>query len=261
VGAWGPGLFSDDLACDVRGEYREMIEDGVPDEEATHRILERYKQEAADPDDGATFWLALAFTQSKIGRLDPSIRDHALQVIERGEGLHMWQDDPKLLAKRKAVLEKIRIQITGRQPPRRKLRKPKGQVTDLVPGDVILLRAANRCALLRVARLHQSRIGVIPVLVALDFEGTEPPPPEELRTLPDRPERKPKLLEPRPWDHIRFSVQSFQKIDYRNAGFERLGRIESRAGDESVPVNIYTHWSGLAVTLKSWLGAGADASR
>src|SRR3990172_5253641 len=167
MGAWGPGLFSDDLACDVRGEYREVLEDGVQDNEATRRILERYGEEAADPDEGPTFWLALAFTQSKLGRLDSMVRDRALQVIERGEGLHMWQEDPQVLAKRKVVLEKIKAQLTGLQPTRRKLRKPKRHMTNLVPGDVLSFRAAGRCALLRVARLHESRIAVSPILVAL----------------------------------------------------------------------------------------------
>jgi len=259
MGAWGPGLFSDDLACDVRGEYRELIEDGVPDDEANQRILERYAEEVADPDEGPTFWLALAFTQSKLGRLNPEVRDRALQVIERGEGLHMWLDDTKLLAKRKAVLEKVKVQIVGPQPPRKKLRRPRRHVTDLVPGDVLSFRVEGRCALLRVARLHESRIAVAPILVVLDFEGTEPPLSKDLSTLADRPEGSPRLLDPPPpWYRTRFHVQVLDKNDYRDTGFERVGRVEARPGDESVPARAYTHWAGLATTLRGWLPSHAQ---
>lgn len=37
LGVWGPGIFSDDLACDLRDEYRELVADGLSGEEATDR--------------------------------------------------------------------------------------------------------------------------------------------------------------------------------------------------------------------------------
>jgi hypothetical protein len=62
VGVWGAGLFSDDLAGDVRDHYRELLEDGTGD----------------------------------------------------GAELEIWKrDNPKLLAKRRAVLAKARAQPTG----------------------------------------------------------------------------------------------------------------------------------------------------
>src|SRR5947209_8139499 len=147
MGAWGPGLFSDDLAMDVRSEFRELIEDGVGDAEATRRIIEAHAGSIEDPDEGPTFWIALAFTQSKLGRLDAMVHDRALEVIERGEGLHLWDHDPKLLAKRKEALEKVSAQLTGPQPPRKRVRPPSRRVTDLVSGDVLLFRAGTRCTL------------------------------------------------------------------------------------------------------------------
>ncbi len=263
MGAWGPGLFSDDLACDVRSDYREMIEDGVPDDEATRRILEQYEEEAADADEGAVFWLALAFTQSKLGRLNPHVRDRALRAIQRGEGLHMWREDPKLLEKRKAALERVRIQLTGPQPAHRKLRKPTRHVTDLVPGDVLAFGAGGRCTLLRVARLEESRIAVTPILVALDFDGTDPPQGAALQALRDRPELRTGLPGPprRPWDDTRFCVIYLPKADYRDAGFQRAGHIEPRPGDETLPFRTYMGWKLLATTLEWELGVGRDESR
>ena len=63
MGAWGPALFSDDLACDVRDEYRGLIEDGIDDDAATRQILNSQADALNDPDEGPVVWLALAVTQ------------------------------------------------------------------------------------------------------------------------------------------------------------------------------------------------------
>ncbi len=254
MGAWGPGLFSDDLALDVRGDYRELIEDGVDDEEAGRRILEKYVESSDDPDEGPTFWLALAFTQSKLGRLDSRVKDRALAIIERGEGLHVWEDDPKLLAKRKVVLGKVKAQLTGPQPPCRKLRPPSRHVTDLVAGDVLLFRTGERCALLRVARIEDHRLSVAPILVALDYDGAEPPSVERINQLPDQPEARPAIrFTPSPWATTRWRPMVFKRVDYRNAGFVRLGRIERRPGDETLQPQSYGWWAALAEELTRFL--------
>ena len=49
MGAWGAGLFSDDSACDVRDHYRELIEDGVDDAEATRNTVEKFHEFLEDP--------------------------------------------------------------------------------------------------------------------------------------------------------------------------------------------------------------------
>lgn len=43
MGAWGPAIFSDDTACDIRSDYRELLEDGVDDAEATQRVISEYQ--------------------------------------------------------------------------------------------------------------------------------------------------------------------------------------------------------------------------
>ncbi len=39
MGAWGPALFSDDIARYVRDAYRALTEDGLDDDAATRQIL------------------------------------------------------------------------------------------------------------------------------------------------------------------------------------------------------------------------------
>jgi hypothetical protein len=125
MGAWGPALFSDDIACDVRDEYRALIEDGLRDDDATRQVLQSHADVLDDPDDGPVVWLALAVCQSRIGRLDPAVAERALQVISSGEGMSRWREQcPATEAKRTAALARARGQITGPQPPRRRLRPP-----------------------------------------------------------------------------------------------------------------------------------------
>src|SRR5215469_93571 len=141
VSAWGPGLFADDTACDVRDEYRALIEDGTGDDSAMRRILDAYADALEDPDDGPVIWLALAFTQSKIGRLDHNLATRALEIIDHDEGMSRWlEQGPNLEARRRAALAQVRAQLTGPQPRRKKLRPPWRHVTSLHAGDVLAYR-------------------------------------------------------------------------------------------------------------------------
>src|SRR5215470_13656360 len=140
MGTWGTDLFSDDTACDVRDEYREQIEDGVDDAEAMRATLAKFRTAFDDPECGAVCMIALAVTQSKIGRLDPGIRSQALAAIDNGADLAAWErDNPKALPKRRAVLEKARAQLIGPQPARKRLRPPRQRSCGLKAGDGLAL--------------------------------------------------------------------------------------------------------------------------
>ncbi|WP_127783698.1 DUF4259 domain-containing protein [Rhodococcus sp. X156] len=123
MGAWGTEIFSDDTAADVRGDYRELLEDEVPDEEATRRVVAEYQY--LDQDQAHVLWLALAAAQHQVGRLDEEVRRRALDVIDSGEGLQLWEEAGSTeLAGRKAALAALREQLTGPQPARKTLRRP-----------------------------------------------------------------------------------------------------------------------------------------
>ncbi|MEV0158272.1 DUF4259 domain-containing protein [Micromonospora sp. NPDC050686] len=253
MGAWGPGLFSDDTACDVRDEYREMLEDGVDNDEATQRMLDSYAGALDDPDEATSVWLALAVTQSKLGRLHPTVHDRAIAAIDSGADLARWSDNPRLAAKRRDVLEKARAQLTGPQPQRKKVRRPSRHVTDLQPGDVLSYCAANgNLALLRVARIDDERHSVAPVLVALDFTGTHMPSQPELDTLADKPEAPFRLdgSPLPPWASASWRVAVFNRMNYDAAGFHRAGRTIARLGDPAFHTRTYTSWQLLPGELE-----------
>ena len=160
MGVWGTDLFSDDVACDIRDHYRQLLEDSVEDSSATRLTLEKFELYLEEPD--AVALIAFAVTQSKLGRLEPDVRDRALAIIDTGADLAVWKrENPKLLPKRRAVIEKARAQLTGPQPARRRLRPPKRVLSGLAAGDVLALTLPRHLTLLRVVRVHAHRLGVL----------------------------------------------------------------------------------------------------
>jgi hypothetical protein len=242
---WGTDLFSDDLACDVRDYYRALLEDGVEDGAAVRQTVEAYR-EYLEESDGVAL-LALAVTQSKLGRLDPDIRDRALAVLDRGADLEAWEhDNPKLLPKRRAVLEKARAKLTGQQPLRRRLRPPKRISSGLAAGDVLALALPRHVALFRVVHVHEHRRGETPVLEELDFEGTEVPARDALEQLAPKLKDPVALVDPLSPDR-RFFAFVMQRIDWQHAGFRKVQTISARAGDEQAQVpSVGISWAVLA---------------
>src|ERR1700722_11442496 len=104
MGAWGTAIFSDDVACDVRDSYRQLVTDGLTGPAATKRLLLEWKEVLADEDDGPLFWLALAATQWQFGRLEARVKARALKIIANGSSLGRWsaEGEARFLRQRKA---------------------------------------------------------------------------------------------------------------------------------------------------------------
>jgi len=186
MGAWGPGIFADDEALDVRDDYRWYLADAQSDEGATDAIAKSYG--ASFDDLGATtaFWLALALTQWKMGRLDPRAKAAALRIIDEGIDLQRW-DGSKLRGKRAAALAKARETISSPQPPARPMPKPLPvQLPGWQFGEVVGVRARNgRLVLLHMIcyRRWTSLKVKAPVVSFLNWVASEPPTEEQLSTL------------------------------------------------------------------------------
>lgn len=107
MGAWGPGIFSDDTAADIRSDYRDLLEDQVPDDEATRRVINEYAH--LGPDEQHVLWIALAAAQHQVGRLDEDVRRRALDAIDTRQGLDLWAESgASALRKRRQALAKAR---------------------------------------------------------------------------------------------------------------------------------------------------------
>src|SRR4051812_18604342 len=114
MGAWDTAIFSDDVAADVREDWRDLILDGVDAAAASQKLIDDYAPARQDPDDAPVFWLALAAAQMETGRLQDDARDRALAVIDAGGDVQRWQqEDPALGRQREKVLTRLADKLRG----------------------------------------------------------------------------------------------------------------------------------------------------
>lgn len=247
MGAWGTGIFANDTAADIRGEYREHLEDQLPDAEATRLVIESfaYLQE----DNSAELWVALAAAQSQVGRLDDEVKASALAVIDQGSGLELWAEAGSTeLTKRVAALQKLREQLTGEQPAPKKLRRPwRYEETELVAGDVLSHTAADgRMVLFRVAGVVRSRVGDCPCLEWLDWTGRRAPGRWRLARL--KPVQAPATMS-MPERPVIYTVTRFLKkdLDWRACGFEHVTRLPNWPSNDQIPPHFSCAWRTLSL--------------
>ena len=176
MGAWGVALFSDDTACDVRDEYRAALTEGLTPDAARDRVLDRFADALADPEEGPVVRLALAATAWKLGRLDAETRDRALEVIARGVGMDRWAE-AGLDAKRARVLDNLAATLRQPQQAPAPMKPKRGFVSAWAVGEILGYRQATGLWLaLHVVGHSDGGAGVFAVVNMLDWTGEAGPP-------------------------------------------------------------------------------------
>lgn len=214
MGAWGPAIFSDDTACDIRDDYKQEVANDVEGPEATRIVLAKFANQLNDPDDGPVIWLALAATQWKLGRLEDEVKAKALDIIDTGAGLDLWEEQgSELLDKRKAALQKLRDQLVSPQPPLKKVKKPfcPPIYLDIKAGDAISYQMQSgeyvifRCIKYKIDRLY----GAFPRFDLVDWIGLTIPSPSKISKMPSAREQE----QTRITTDV-FSIHAFRKRDF-----------------------------------------------
>lgn len=176
MGTWGPAIFSDDFAMDLRDEFREAIANGQSAQQALDLLKLKYKDSLDDPDEGPVFWLALAATAWKIGRLDDALRDKALAIIAVGEGLDRW-DDAKLRAQREKVLADLAEQLRSPQGKPVKFKKKAPLSTDWLQGEVLGYQLpTGKWLLIHVIGVQEQQGHRYPLVEVYDWRDKSVPP-------------------------------------------------------------------------------------
>lgn len=176
MGVWGTALFSDDTACDVRDSYIDLVGDGLTGPEATKALLREWSAALNDPDESPVFWLALAVTQSRCGRLESHVLQQALNVIDSGSDLVRWDSGSKDLKKRKVVLDRLRAELTSPQPPEKRIPKRFRDTNEWRVGDLVAYRMrSGRFVILRAIGHHSDKGGTGPICELLDWSGEQIP--------------------------------------------------------------------------------------
>lgn len=187
VSTWGPGLFSDDTTCDVRDEYRALLQDGVDDDDAARLIVERWSRQLA-PDELDSMWLALAITQSTLGRLQPDSRDRALAAIDRDHLVERWTAvSTRDGSNRRKALARARAALVGPQPSRTRLRRPARHVTHLEVGDLLADARTTPPVLWLVVSIYDERDGRDPWIRRLLWTDDQVPGTAQIERLAEHP--------------------------------------------------------------------------
>lgn len=122
MGAWGSGLYSDDVAEDIRGMYADKLHRGKNGDQASKEMIAEFEWAWDDEDDAPAFWFALADTQWNYGRLQEEVKKQAMQYLDDPGSLERWEmENPKMAKKRKEVLDKLREKLNTPQPPEKKV--------------------------------------------------------------------------------------------------------------------------------------------
>jgi hypothetical protein len=196
MSASGTGIFDDDVACNIRAQYRALLRDGKAPAQATRAVLRDWQPALGDAEDGPVIWLALAAIQCRYGCLEPRVKARALAVIANGSDLEHWRatGNPALVRSRIAVLARLRAKLAA--PPARsriptkprKRREPVDEKAIWPLGEVFAYRlTSGRYILLHVCDyLGSDRPGAgwAPMVALLDWRGNHIPPADGIKHLP-----------------------------------------------------------------------------
>lgn len=254
MGAWGPGIFSDDLAADVRDEWREAILGGADAAHASESLIGRYREESGEP----VFWIALAAAQMETGRLQPDVRDRALALIDGGAALDPWEG-AGARARRERVLRRLAQRLRGPQPAPKTLRGPRpGPHPGVEEGDVVRLwnAARSRSALFAVTGLHEYRRQRWPTLLGLYWDGGAIPDAAGLAALPYLSSVDPSAFEgDEPPEHLGVAFPFAVTVMVVRRGDELRG---DRGEVVAHGVERHEDWDAPARTMTTWEGVAAE---
>ncbi len=141
MGAWGTGLYANDLGADLKSTIAALVKlpfDG-------DRIAEILRQESteilADSEDAdyTTFWLVVADQFEKKGICCESVRGTAVRIIDSGQDIELMASvdmSPKDLKQRQKVLNELRSRLSEpiSPKPRKTLKVPQPLVMSV--GDL-----------------------------------------------------------------------------------------------------------------------------
>ena len=190
MGAWGSGLYQDDVACEVRDYYIDCLRD--EDGSAEDKTINYFQDELNDDDDCAVVWFALADTQWKYGRLSETVKSKALEYIDNGINLQLWTEaDEKLYSKRENVLADLKNKLESPQPPQKRIPKQRRYICPWKIGDVFAFQINNEelnqhplfhrwIVLQKVGNVEWYPCHTIPVMTAINSLKTTCPTLEEI---------------------------------------------------------------------------------
>ena len=117
MGTWGTKLYDDDVACDIKEDYKNYLSIGMENSKIIKQLMNDYKEELNDDRDYKTFWLVIADLSHSYGKLTEDVKKKAIEIIDSGYDVEIW--DTKLKKERIAELKKIKEKINKQIIPKK----------------------------------------------------------------------------------------------------------------------------------------------
>lgn len=140
MGSWGTGISGNDTAMDLRAEYQAAFYCFDVDT-ALKRIDEYVRYAGFDESDKAQwcdYFYSLADYMWKKGILTEDVKDRAIEMIDTGFGLEIWEESGEAALKaRKKALERFREKLCSQQPSRKKITIKLFMKPILSAGDIV----------------------------------------------------------------------------------------------------------------------------
>lgn len=129
--------YGSDLGKDVRIQYIDALRSGKDSTEATNQLIADYEPSLFDEEDAPRFWFALADVQWNLGRLEETVKHHALVYIEKElECAKLPTSDAVCIDIPINVLTMLKQKLSSPQPPQKKINQYRLYHTDWKKGDV-----------------------------------------------------------------------------------------------------------------------------
>jgi hypothetical protein len=132
MGAWGAGLYSSDMAMDLKAAVAAIARLPFDEARLIELLADAHPDAAHHPDDEehTTFWLVLADQLDKRGMIAAMAREKALAIIESGMDLRLHEQlglSSAALRKRAKLLEDLRgrlVSTPAASKPRKVMKAP-----------------------------------------------------------------------------------------------------------------------------------------
>lgn len=136
MGIWGPGLYSNDDALDLKAMFKELIAYGKSTNKAVAEIRKEFDMDPPD-EMNCDAWLALADTSWKYGRLTEEIKQTALDLISSEMPMKNYRNvSQSFKKKRQQVLQKLDVQLHTDMGKEKKPKPDKLYSIDWSPGQI-----------------------------------------------------------------------------------------------------------------------------
>ena len=143
MGTWGPGLYSNDIARDLKSTITAVTRLPLDTDELVGIIINSFPEAAndADDEDHTTFWLVLADQFHRKGIESRDAFDRAIEIVDSGRDLRLPAVAEMVEGnrrKREKALSTLRNQLSKPVPTkaRKTLQKPQPLILGI--GDVVI---------------------------------------------------------------------------------------------------------------------------